>query len=133
MSHDEGAWRKLLGELFRFGIVGITATLTYVGASFFAASTGFSPYLANLVGYLASVAISYFGHAVITFRSSKPHSVQGPKFVAVSCLTYGLTNLIVFAVVDLMEHSFMAATLAVACSIPAITWLLSRFWVFRAS
>lgn len=131
VNRAPGAVSRLLGEWFRFGIVGIAATATYLAASLLTRSAGLEPYLANLAGYLSSVAISYFGHATITFRSSRPHRVQAPKFVIVSCLTFGLTNLIVFVMVDLLERSFLEASLAVACSIPAATWLLARFWVFQ--
>ncbi|MBA4764364.1 GtrA family protein [Qipengyuania huizhouensis] len=123
--------KGLLAEWFRFGMVGAAATLTYLLASLAANSVGVGAYWANLVGYVSSVAISYFGHAHITFRSTQAHRVQGPRFILVSLSTYALTNLIVFFVVDVFNYSFVAASVAVACSIPVVTWLLSRFWVFR--
>jgi len=133
MNGHADARRQLLGEWFRFGIVGIAATLTYVVASLIARNAGLDIYYANLAGYLSSVAISYFGHALVTFRSSQSHHVQIPKFLTISLLTYGLTNLIVYVVVDLFGYSFLHASLAVACAIPPVTWILGRFWVFRPS
>lgn len=121
---------RQLAEWLRFGLVGILATLTYLLFSTAALAMGFSAYAANLTGYLASVAISYFGHAKYTFRSDKPHYVQGPKFATVSLATFGLTNLIIYLVVDVTGSQPLVGTLAVAGSIPAITWALARFWVF---
>lgn len=125
--------KKLIGEWFRFGLVGIMATLTYLLASLFANAIGLNAYWANLTGYLSSVAISYFGHANITFRSTQPHRVQGPKFVVVSLSTYLLTNLVVLFVTETLHYSFVAASLAVAVFIPFTTWFLTRFWVFESA
>lgn len=122
---------KLLSEWFRFAIVGICATLTYLTASLAGDAILREVYWANLIGYLSSVAVSYLGHAHVTFRSTQPHRVQGPKFLAVSLMTFGLTNLIVFVAVDMLDQSFLIASIAVACSIPLVTWFLSRIWVFR--
>lgn len=133
MSRLTDGQRQLLGEWMRFGLVGVAATLTYVAASLIASGAGADIYWANLIGYLASVAISYFGHALVTFRSSQSHRVQVPKFLTISILTYGLTNLIVYLVAGRIGYSFLHASLAVACSIPPFTWLLGRFWVFRGS
>ena len=133
MNHLSDGQRQLLGEWFRFGMVGVAATLTYVATSLIASNAGAEIYWANLVGYLSSVAISYFGHALVTFRSSQSHRVQVPKFLTISLLTYGLTNLIVYLVAERMGYSFQHASLAVACAIPPVTWLLGRFWVFRES
>lgn len=125
-------YNRLLAEWFRFVIVGIGATVTYLIVSLMANSVAIDVYWANLAGYLASVAISYLGHSHITFRSSQPHRIQGPKFAIVSLMTYGLTNLIVFIAIDLLEQTFLKASLAVAFSIPIVTWFLARYWVFRS-
>jgi len=122
---------RLLAEGFRFALVGVCATLTYLLASYAARTLGGGHYVANIAGYLSSVAVSYFGHAIFTFRSTQPHATQWPKFAIVSLTTFGLTNIIIFVAVDLMGWSSSFASLVVACSIPVISWLLSRYWVFR--
>jgi len=123
--------RQIVGEWFRFGCVGILATLTYLVSSLVADTAGFVAYVANLAGYIASMAVSYFGHSFISFRATVPHQIRVLRFGALSLLTYCLTNLIIFAVVDILGYAFTVATFLVACSIPALTWLISRCWVYR--
>ncbi len=127
-------WRhsKLLAEWFRFAIVGIGATLTYLIASLVANSVQLDAYWANLLGYLSSVAVSYFGHAHVTFQSSQPHRVQGPKFIVVSLVTFGLTNIIVFVSVGLLDQNFLTASIMSCLLDTHLTWFPLRFWVFRA-
>lgn len=131
MTNQMSSWKRLLGEGFRFGLVGIAATIVYVIASLLASSFEAGPYLSNLVGYLASVAVSYFGHAYVTFRSTQSHILQGSKFLLASSATFVLTNLIVFFAVDLLGRSFTEAAITVAIAIPLLTWLIARYWVFR--
>lgn len=121
----------LFAEWVRFGFVGLAATLTYLIASLLADGAGAQPFAANLVGYLASVFVSYFGHALVTFRIVPRHSFHGPRFAAISLATFALTNAIVFAVVEVLELSFPIAALSIALAIPVFTWAVSRWWVFK--
>lgn len=123
---------EVVAELVRFGIVGLVATATYLIVSMVVRSAGAGHYFANFSGYIASVAISYFGHRVVTFRSKQAHRRQGPRFILVSLLAFGLTNLIVYIFVDRLDLAFSFAAVAVAISIPLFTWLMSRTWVFRS-
>ncbi len=122
---------ELVAELVRFGVVGLVATVTYLIVSIVVRSAGAGNYFANFSGYIASVAISYFGHRIVTFRSKQAHRRQGPRFILVSLLAFGLTNLIVYIFVDRLNLAFAFAAVAVAVSIPLFTWLLARTWVFR--
>lgn len=132
MSRVLASLGQLLGEGFRFAMVGVLATSIYLAGSLVGSEFGLTPYWANLVGYLSSVSFSYFGHSTFTFKSSQPFRKIGAKFFLVSALTYALTNLLVFLVVDMAGRSFFTATIVIACSIPVLTWFLARVWVFRA-
>lgn len=120
------------GEWFRFGLIGALATLTYLVVSLLTDRLGTGPYTASLAGYLASVGISYFGHGRFTFRTERPYSATGPRFLVVTLSVFALTNLLVFIVTDLLERPFFVATIVIAICIPVATWAMSRFWVFGA-
>lgn len=124
--------RALAGEWFRFGLVGILATLTYLVVGLLADRLGAGPYAASFAGYLASVGISYFGHGRFTFRTQRPYSATGPRFLVVTLSVFALTNLLVFVVTDLLGKPFFVATIVIAVTIPVATWAMSRFWVFGA-
>ena len=123
--------KSLVYEWTRFGFVGLVATGVYLLVSHLVVAMQFSVFVANLFGYLASVGVSYFGHSILTFRSTISHAVRGPKFLAVSVLTYVISNLIVLLTVEVWNYSFLVASIVVACSIPLLTWVLSRYWIFR--
>lgn len=117
-------------EAIRFGLIGLCATVTYLLVSLISHHAGLQAYFASLIGYLASVGISYFGHSSFTFRSDRPHRSKGPRFLVVTFFVFALTNVIIFFVTGPLGQPFAIATLVVAISIPVLTWLLSRFWVF---
>jgi putative flippase GtrA len=122
--------RALGSEWMRFGLVGLCATLTYVVVSLAAKRAGIQTYSSSMLGYLASVGISYFGHGWLTFRSKRPHMSRGPRFLLATIAVFALTNLIVFIVADLLRQPFLIATIVVALCIPVLTWVLLRSWVF---
>lgn len=125
--------KALVGEGFRFGLIGLLATLTYAIFSLLADAMGAGPYLASFAGYAMSVGISYFGHAHFTFRTQRRYRATGPRFLVVTLTMFALTNVLMFLVTDLAGQPFTIAVALVAISIPLGTWVLNRFWVFGAT
>jgi putative flippase GtrA len=125
--------RALAGEGMRFGLVGIGATLTYLVISLAAQWLWGRPLLSSSLGYVASVGVSYFGHAGFTFRTARPHLTTGPRFLGMSLAIFGLTNLIVLVVTGPLGQPFIIAAATVVLAIPLFTWVLSRLWVFGPS
>lgn len=125
--------RALAGEGVRFALVGIGATFTYIVISFAAQWLWGRPLVSSSLGYLGSVAVSYFGHAGFTFRSERPHLTTGPRFLTVSLAVFLCTNLIVVAVTGPLGQPFIVAAAIVVVSIPAFTWAMGRLWVFGPS
>jgi putative flippase GtrA len=67
-------WLLEIGRVARFGIVGVFATIVYVCASFLAIDVlALSPVVGSIVGQAASAAVSYFGHAMYSFRVEIDH------------------------------------------------------------
>jgi putative flippase GtrA len=122
--------RNLAGEGLRFGLVGIGATLTYFAIALTAQWLWSRPLLSSSLGYVASVGVSYFGHAGFTFRTARPHRTTGPRFLAVSLAVFAATNVLVYAITGPLAQPFIAAAGVVVVSIPLFTWALSRLWVF---
>lgn len=122
--------RRLSGEGIRFGLVGICATLTYLGVSLVVQRLWGQPLTSSSLGYLASVGISYAGHRSFTFETERPHLTTGPRFLAVSLCGFVLTNLIVAVITEFAGLPFALAAALVAIVIPLFNWVLSRLWVF---
>ena len=134
-SGSEQGGRQLLEQIARFSVVGVVATAThYLVAMFWVLSV--SVWLANLLGYLAAVAISYFGHQRITFRvpaQKVSHQRQAPRFMLTS-LGGLVTSYLVLAVMTLLLSAPDWLSLAcVVTLVPVYTYIVNKYWVFRSA
>ena len=80
-------WRAQPGELaaiVRFAMVGVAATLVYLGASLVLLGWGMAPQPTNLIGFLLGTATSYLGHYFFTYRSGDSHLRLGARFFLVT-------------------------------------------------
>lgn len=85
---------------------------------------------ANLAGFLAAIGFSYVGHAFLTFGRPAGHAVHLPRFLALSLAGLLLSSGITFLVCIVMSGPFLVAQVAVAGTVPTLTFLGSRLWVF---
>lgn len=115
-----------------FAVVGVCATLTHVAVAMAARElAGLAPLQANLAGYLLAVGVSYLGNARLTFRRRALDGPQFARFLAVSLLGLALTQGLTWLLVEQWDWPFWAGLAAVAVSVPALSFGLSRAWAFR--
>jgi len=130
-----------LGSAMRFGLVGIAATLTYLGMSLLLLGWGMAPQLANLAAFLVSTAASYLGHYFFTYRVSGgafgrdtgraagSHLRLSTRFIAVTILLTlfcsALHQLVLWAGASPRQAAF-----AVTISYPPLSFLFNHFWAF---
>lgn len=121
-------------RLLRWGVVGVTATLSYAFLAWvLAKEAGLPAGAASVVAYGLSAGISYVGHRHLTFRSSRPHREALSPFVGISLLGYAAAFLIPVVVTGVLGAPVEASILATCATVPALTYLgLSRL-VFRTS
>ena len=119
-------------SLIRFGTTGVLATLTHV-AVFVALVEWLNlrPLYAAAPAFLAAVGVSYGLNYRWTFRADGPHQVMLPRFVLVALAGLGINLLITWLVVDVGKYWYGFALMLVVTLVPLMTYLLSRFWVFR--
>lgn len=119
-------------ELVTFGLVGIAATLWhYLVALGLIKLFAVDSYLANLVAWASAVAISYFGHGLLTFRTplTKASSI---KFAVVAVAAMGSSQLLFYL---LKNYSWLPVEwqlMLVVAIIPVFSYLANKFWVFSA-
>lgn len=113
----------------RFILVGIGATLAYLGASLLLLDRGIAPRVANLLAFAVGTATSYLGHYFFTYRSDGSHRKLGSRFVLV---TLGLVALCAalhhFAL--LLGAAPRVAALFVTLAYPPLSFALNHFWAF---
>jgi len=121
---------QTLRQLVVFGLVGVTATLThYLTALFCNEVLGINLYLCNLLGYACAVAVSYFGHGRFTFQVSLNRRIFR-RFVLVSVTTFLASECILAGLEQGLQLPHRVSLGVVVLTIPLITFLLSKMWVF---
>jgi putative flippase GtrA len=119
-------------ELNLFIVVGLSATAcNYIAALAAQRFADLGPLAAGLAGYLASVAISYFGNSLLTFRRPPLHRLQFVRFMTISLLGLALNLGLVFAGTHWMSWPLWRAEIPVVILVPAATFVMAKFWAFR--
>lgn len=122
----------LLLQMMRFIAIGAMSTLIHVVvAMLLKAQLGLAPLLANLGGFLAAVAFSYFGHARITFKRSARNKEQFARFMVSAVSSLVVSTSLVWLITDKIGSDFGLSMLAVAVVVPAINFLIMKIWVFK--
>ncbi|MCU0828830.1 MAG: GtrA family protein [Tabrizicola sp.] len=122
----------MVGRLVRFGGVGIVATLVHtLVALALERWASLPPQGANLIGFLAAVQVSYFGHARFTFGVDPRSADQFLRFFIVALTGLAASSGIVWLVTLQLGYDFALAMLLVACIVPVVTFAAAQLWVFR--
>ena len=125
--------RKIVGQFGRFGLVGILATLVHIGFAFIAKYVWqVSPQMANSLGFSLAFLISYTGHLRFTFQKRRSKRIYLQRFLVLSIASFFLSSAIVYVVTTLGGGSFALAIGIVAISIPILSYIFAKFWVFEA-
>ncbi|MDI9336233.1 MAG: GtrA family protein [Gammaproteobacteria bacterium] len=116
-----------------FGMVGISAMTIHLGVVWFMVN-GLSmlPERANLLGFLVAFGVSFSGHYYITFRNSSETVVFAVlKFFAVAVVGFLINSLLYNWLLTFRVH-YLLTLGGVLIFVALITFLLSKWWVFRA-
>ena len=137
-GHSDSSHRKWWLETlraWRFLVVGLVATFSHLSAALLLMSClELSALLANVLGFVTAFGISFSGNYFWTFRydDSGPAIRQAMfQFLVVSASAFIINNTVLFALITLMGVEEHLAVLLSAIFVPAYTFILSRFWVFR--
>ncbi len=127
---------SLIQQGFRFGIVGILATLTHVALYVALVETsGVHPSLSNAIAFVIAFGVSFIGHFRWTFAvpdNTKPRPWGRPllKFVLVALVGFLLNALAVYIVTDVAQISYLYATIFMVTVTPISVFVLSKLWAF---
>jgi putative flippase GtrA len=120
--------------LFRFGAVGLGATLVHFLVAVGAVQFGkLAPQLANVLGFGVAFCVSFLGQWRWTFlqRVSVPVARALPLYLMVSIGGFAANAL---AYEWLLTHTawrYDVALAVVLVAVASMTFALSRYWVFR--
>jgi len=112
----------------RFLLVGMGNTAMGVGVIFVARQ--FVPDLiANAIGYLLVVPVSFLTHRDISFRDGGSRLGAFLRYVPVVAIGYGINVIALTNSMSLGVNEYIAQSTAISCHVVA-TYLLSRLFVF---
>ena len=94
------------------------------------AATGINPYLANGLGAVSAISVSFAGNSQITFVYEGSISQAFTRFLVQSAIAFAMTSFIVF-LVERNRWSDWAYALIVIGTVPPTTFVISKYWVFR--
>jgi putative flippase GtrA len=114
----------------RFSLVGAAATVTYFCvANLLMAITGMQAAHASVAAYLAGMVVSFIGQGRLTFMVRSHSWRQLGRFAALSAVGLAIGWLSVVGVMAAGYEPFWA-TVITAISIPVLSFLAMKFWVF---
>lgn len=132
-------WRQtrlagLAAQVARFGTVGVAATLTH-GLVLVALSEGLAldPVVGNLLAFSIAFGVSFAGQSRWVFRAGGFAFGHLWRFASTALLGLGLNFAIMKLTVDALGLHYLLGFAAVVASVPAITFLLNKLWVFQAT
>lgn len=119
-------------QIFRFGVVGLSAAMIHFGVVVFLVQTwSLPPLVANIVGFAVSFPVSYCGHRLWTFNdTSSLHRLAVPKLLLVQVLNFAANETLYYILLSL-NLPYPLALLIVLVILPIFTFIASKAWVFQ--
>jgi len=117
-----------------FGIIGSLAALVhYCVAVSLEGFMHISPAYSNIAGFVLAFPVSYFGHSKLSFANHQSsHQEALPKFFAVALAGFIANQILVLGLMHLFKLPFWLILGVVMVIIAITSYLMSRFWAFKA-
>ena len=124
---------RLKREILAYGLVGLSATASYLAFSVTFSHLGASATFASFMSYVLSTPVSYFGHRRFTFQSDIHHRSGIPRFAASLLIGFILSISIPYILNEIFGFSDLVSFFTVAAAIPTLTFFVLKIYVFRRS
>ena len=127
-------WLRKLPQLFQFVLVGGSAAATHLAVVGLLVSLLHMPPLsANVLAFLVAFIVSYNGHALLTFSESKAQdwSVVA-RYFAVACLSFVANEVLYYIALNWLHWHYFWSLAAVLVLVAVGTFVMSKFWAFKA-
>ena len=132
MLHSRHISRLPLWQIVRFGIVGVTATVVHgVTLLLLVKRAHLAPTPATAIAFLCAVIVTYAGQALWVFQVRQHNPAKFLRFA--SSAVFGLlANIAIMKLaVDAARVHYQIGFAAAVVLVPAMTYLINRFWVFN--
>lgn len=125
---------QALPQGLQFVLVGGSAAATHLAVvGLLVALWGLAPLGANVLGFLVAFIVSYNGHAWLTFAAAQARGWGTvARFFAVACLSFVVNELLYAAALHWLDWHYFWSLAAVLVLVAIGTFVLSKFWAFKA-
>ena len=126
---------RRLPQLLQFVLVGGSAAATHLAVVGLLVSLGGMPPLwANVLAFLVAFVVSYNGHALLTFSAAQARGwLVVAKFFAVACLSFVANEALYYIALNWLHWHYFWSLAAVLVLVAIGTFVMSKFWAFKAS
>lgn len=122
---------RLSGQLERFGIVGISATLVHVAVVLLLVELArLNPSVANALAFCAAVSVSYLGNHRFTFVRSGNHVAYFRRYALTAGGLFITNNSVFFVLNELLGINYLITLVFVVAFVAVLGFCVMRFWVF---
>ena len=120
-------------QIIRFGGVGIFNTLFYLLLSMiFSGPIGLRAAFASVLSYILAAVAGFFLHRHFVFKSGNKAFSDAPRFFLVTAFGIAVSYVLPFIATERYGVPALLSYLMVSAAVPVLTYLLLRFFVFRA-
>ncbi|MFP4039371.1 MAG: GtrA family protein [Desulfosudaceae bacterium] len=112
-------------------MIGGAAALAYLAGSVFLDWLGVPSWASVTFGRACSIMVAYFGQLHFVFRVSADHRRRSWRFGVSRVINWLVSLLITYGLHDLAGFAYWVAAVAVVAATPAVSWPISRYWVFK--
>lgn len=119
--------------MLRYGLVGVLASVVHASISLVLHELfGMDPFWSHATGWFGGLFTAYWGHYHFSFKDDGAHKQRFPKFVITALTGFTLHQGGVYLLVNQLQLDYSTQALPLLMiSVPMVTFLLSKFWVFR--
>ena len=121
----------MIYKLLRFSIIGALATLVHWSVVVFLYNTfSISPLIANFLGYLVAVIVSFYGHRTWVFLASDSIKAR-VKYVFISLSALALQQFLIYISIDRILLRFEILMILIIGITAIYSFLLMERWAFK--
>lgn len=122
----------LMAKAIRFTFVGVMSGLIYGAITAFCHAVLAIPAVpASLVGYCASVPMSFLGHRQLTFRANGHWTMEACRFVCSQIVNLTVTAGAMHAAVSTFDLPYYWGMAGTVIFVPIANFAFMNLWVFR--
>lgn len=122
---------RLIAHAASFSLVGAVNGVVGIGVIVAAGLLGAGPMLANVLGYLTGLVVSFALNSRVTFHGRAVDRSTALRFLCAFAVAFAANLAVVEATTRLFNAHRLLASLAGMPFYVAIFYLLCEYWVFR--